>query len=572
MSLLSAPRRFLAPSFLGLTLAAFSLLLAAPNVQAGTFVWQTKDAQGNVTARSPVYSGGTVGGGPTGPNSSVSPAPFTSNGAYVGTAGYAGYSSGGCDADAHGHATSVTVTASGPLTAKFTWQPAYPGEPAPASVIFSQDCRAALTNNRSSPICNSSSICTDGLGGSAALPFSGTQTATESYKYSVGVVGSDGTVSVSCSPSAVYSMSCYPGVGSYASGSASISYTVVIYPVTVNIIGTYNSAAGNYRALTGQQITASLGSSYGLPSGVKVTGYTWSFSNSNPIKSWDPNAPGDGQPTQIIPLVPTDYINFAPIGSSVTLNPISFYDEIADDTVTVKCAVTLKLPDFSTPTINVESPKITFVKPTAKWDVVTGFMQGVFSKTINLGGLALVPVPGSQQQGGEAWNNVTVNVPSPFYGGQGCFAQLVTPDIAVINDDSTKSVVDAKNKQQGLDNSFPYASYTWSVPAVGASADNPGVFFSNYNTPAYQGFNTVTFSDKFGTWVMYKPPAVGSQGTIWVPLQSYSWSCSSTVQWINNQWTVTAASPASAADDPHYQPTGVMNIPPQWGVVQTNSK
>ncbi len=220
-----APRRLCAPSFLPLMA---SLMLAAPNVHAGTFVWKTTDANGNITAQSPVYSGGSTGGGDNGPNSSVTPAPFTSNSYYVGNAGYAGYSSGGCNADAQGHATSVTMTASGPLTATFTWQPASPGEAPPASVITYQDCRAVLTVNRYYGICGGSSVCTDGLGGSATLPFSGMQAATESHKYSLKMVAPDGTVSVSCSPNAVYNMSCYPTSGSYAAGAASVSYTASI--------------------------------------------------------------------------------------------------------------------------------------------------------------------------------------------------------------------------------------------------------------------------------------------------------------------------------------------------------
>jgi len=204
--------------------------LATPDAYAGTF-------------SAPVYSGGSTGGGDNGPNSSVSPAPFTSNSYYVGNAGYAGYSSGGCNADAQSHAIGITMTASGPLTATFTWQPASPGEPPPASVIICQDCRAALTNYRYG-ICGASSVCTDGLGGSATLPFSGMQAATESHKYSLKMVAPDGTVSVSCSPNAVYNMSCYPTSGSYAAGAASVSYTASI--VNGNWVGPYYFHYGNY--------------------------------------------------------------------------------------------------------------------------------------------------------------------------------------------------------------------------------------------------------------------------------------------------------------------------------------
>ena len=212
------------------------------------------------------------------------------------------------------------------------------------------------------------------------------------------------------------------------------------------------------------------------------------------------------------------------------------------------------------------------MKPSVtRWDVVTGYVQQATNLQTGSYGYGLAPVPGSQQKGGEAWNNVTIIVPPPFSGGQGCFAQIVTPNATVTNDDPTKSFIFPGSGQTGLDNAFPYRNYTWSVPALGANIDGPVFTFSNaYNKTADQGFTTVAVHDKFSTWVMYNPPAVGSQGTIWVPLQSYAWDWAFTSVW-NGIWPLTTASPMTAADDPHYQPNGPMNTPPQWGMIQNNS-
>ena len=489
-----APRRLCAPSFVLLNslllMASLLLLLVATDARAGTYTWTTTDPNTKVVTQSPSFSGGTVVVVTSlHPIGSHQPPPgfTTGSGHYTG--------GGGCVATtAVPNSTSGSVkvnSPSNPIIATFTWQPAQgqdaTTDPPPPAVIVEQDCTASwaqetVTNDATatgSADCGLAgpppTVTTDSNGNVTGVSSSGTQYSVVAMPgASFSVPAQSGSA---YKPSATFTANA--GTMGAASGSAGVDYQVQVFPVTVNIVGTYNPVAGDYRALTGQQITANLASPYGLPYGTKVTGYTWSFSNNNPIKSWDPSAPGDGEPTQILPLLPTDYIGFPPIGSStVSVNPISFYDEVASDTVTVKCAVTISLPDYTTQTVNAMSPQVTFIKPTVtNWDVVTGYVQGVFSKTLNLGGLALVQVPGSQQQGGEAWNNVAINVLPPFYGGQGCFAQLITPDTEVTNDDPTKSIVYANSKQQGLDNAFPYASYTWSVPAVGASADNPGVCF-----------------------------------------------------------------------------------------------
>ena len=85
------------------------------------------------------------------------------------------------------------------------------------------------------------------------------------------------------------------------------------------------------------------------------------------------------------------------------------------------------------------------------------------------------------------------------------------------------------------------------------------------NANGYDGWNTASESDKFETWVMYKPNGANS---VWVPLQKYSWSWSCTTKWQNNQWTQTAAFPADATQDPHYKPDDTKDAP-SWDLVQS---
>ena len=143
--------------------------------------------------------------------------------------------------------------------------------------------------------------------------------------------------------------------------------------------------------------------------------------------------------------------------------------------------------------------------------------------------------------------------------------------MTMTTDPPPTSVIVTKSCTASVTVATPIAAgkYDTGMGKSGGVSWSPG---GNNTAEGYQGYNTVAVHDKFSTWVMYMLPAVSSQGTIWVPLQSYSWDWSFTGQWLNSQWTETAASPATAADDPHYKPTGVMNIPPQWSLIQTNSK
>ncbi len=119
-----------APSFVLLmaTLSA-SLLLAASNAHAGTYVWQTEDANGNVTAQSPTYSGGTF---------TENSGAFSQNYYPKGYPGTTSYGTG----DGHG---LNNATCSGDITVTFTWKPTAGQEGTdspPASVIVQETSTA----------------------------------------------------------------------------------------------------------------------------------------------------------------------------------------------------------------------------------------------------------------------------------------------------------------------------------------------------------------------------------------------------------------------------------------------
>ena len=569
----SSPVRFLARA----PLAAVSLMLAlfatAPCAHAGSYVWTQTDPATGVTTYSPTYSGGVTSITPAPTDPMQAAKPFTYSG---GT--YGGSASGFVQPGPQGQSASLlvsaaTTTASGtaaPLVARFTWLPAVPNVPGPerlyapapppgSGVIVQQHCR--VDANEMSGLSTSTMQCNDGLGGSGSQIGEGYVTV-EDTKYTVATVGADGTVSVSCSPSGVYKATTTTGPGQ---GIVSVSYGAAVTSViTVDLTGQNTTN----QALTGQQITATLN---GVPSGVTVTSYTWSFDSgvvdkpAKPIKNWDETANGDPTHPQLVPLTDADLKGMDTSGNGISVNPLNFYDEVQEN-VTVKCAVSLKFADGTTATINAKSVPVAFLKPSlSKWLIDTGYIQ---ASTTNPGYFGLYAAPGSGFPGGEYWHDVTIDVPQPFSGGQGCIVQLITPAFELYKDGSPIVYADPNDKKKGLDNSFPYTQ--WDLPALGKESDPPQIGVAGVNVPQDQGFRTGTFNDAFVTWVMYKPPVFGTHGHIWVPIRSYPWSTSFTLQWVNNQWTFNAPVPSATTRATPRNPVQT-DTPPSWSLIQTNT-
>ncbi len=518
-----------------------SLLFCCPSACAGTYVWQTTDASGTVTARSPVISGGfwyTYGD---------SPKPYS-----------IGYSGSGGSAETGGYAGQIS--SSGTIRTVYTWQPSYAGEPAPP-VVIEQTCEANyLCQTASAP----ADPCSNGLDDPLVDSSSGDTYKGKSSGTHYRVVSPDATGKI---------MVDLVGAQAHAPASSftncTVWYTINAYPVTINLTG-QNTAN---QALTGQQITATLN---GVLSGVKVTSYTWSFSGAtapNPIKNWDGNGTdASGKPQQLFPLTVADLKGTDTSGSGISVNPVSFYDDVADN-VTVKCAVGLKFPDGTTATVNAQSVPVAFLKPMETWGVLTLTKEdGPYARNYNSDGTTFNPLYGAQV----TWNPINITVPAPFTGGVACLVQIITASNRVDTrkaDDGTLNTYvplmpspdGSGTKIQvsgGLDTGFPYhfayqlnkdgdlvpdanGKYTvksppqWDVSTAtgginpGAGGDNPSIACEPPLVPHDTGghkWRASTASDTFDTWTMYKPPVFGTQGTIWVPLRKLSWGWSGSMK------------------------------------------
>ncbi len=525
-----APHRLCASSPVRLIMAACSLmavLLLSPVAHAGSYVWQTTDANGGVTAESPAYTGGTVTS--TSPSSSL--LQFTTHPPYTNTPPnpfYIGVAQGGCSTDAQGHAASVTLAATGKLTAKFTWHPAYPGEPAPASVIIYQDCRASLTNNRYAPA-DTSCICTDGLGGSAPLPSDAGQTATESYNYSAGTVASDGTVSVSCTPSSVYNIKCGPGVGYYAAGAANAAYKATAYPITISLTGPIPDSSGNQNILVGQGCTASVS---GIPADLLNNTahppvYNWSVSG-NTFQSWSPTTPSNPNATPPTPANP-NASSYVP-GSGPLTNATAhwYWNDPANKSETVKCTVTLTPPAGQGAAFSVTVTKNVSVQVPA-WTAseIGGYVQ-VNSHCPNYTGNAFYAGPtaterASGQVGGMNWS-ANVMSSALFASGTLTLVQLVTPQLSYVTNTgvSVPGVThnDPENGLYGLDTRYPY---TWETQGSYQPPYTP-VPYTTSDSPFIGTLNSITstgMTHLFVDYLLFLPP--GSDSKL-VPLATNSWS------------------------------------------------
>jgi len=416
---------------------------------------------------------------------------------------------------------SVTLNCTGAITTTFTWNGGPNNDPAPAanSVIVVEQVNASWG-------AQSGSVGSD-ISGGATTGSSASQTYTAT-RYSV---QGGGSFSVTCTPTASASSTAPPGAASGA--YANVGYTATAYPATITPAGT-TIINGQQEALTGQQITATLNA----PFQVDPTSYTWSASGGM-FKNYDWTL-SSNQKTE---LTDADYFR----------SYFTFYDATAE-TINLTCYATVVCPDGTRLNVNAQQP-ITILKPTeTAWTIsAANTPNGPFYTDYDNNG-NFNPQYGVQT----TWNPITVTMPSPFTGGQVCLAQIANFDrvatrVAVNGASNTYVVTPAA---QGLDTGFPYRiayqvdaqghiltnanqdglllsppqwNVTGSGPSSGAGGDRP----VNVCEPALvngdtggRDWRSSTDTDQFDTWTMYRPPAVGGQPTVWVPLQTIHWAWS----------------------------------------------
>ncbi len=501
-----------------LCLAVLSVMLAlllSPTAHAGTYIWQTTDASGTVTARSPVISGGFWY------TYNDSPKPYS-----------IGYSGSGGSAETGGYAGQIS--SSGTIRTVYTWQPSYAGEPAPP-VVIEQTCEATYKCDFSSAggASASDASCSDGLDDLPIKDAYGNEHSSGTH-YRAVVPDSTGKIVVDL-------------VGAQAHAPASsftnctVWYTINAYPVTINLTGTKKDSSGNQNILVGQGCTARVdGIPDALLNNTPHPAYNWSISD-NTFQKWlssTPAFPNANPPTAANPNA-----SYFELGPGILTNPTAhWYWDCLPATETVTCSVQLTPPDGQGPAFTVQATaKVKVMSPTYACDPYEGV---VF---ISPDGTKMQASPTSDMYGhGETWF-CNVQTPPLFGTGGSCyFCQIVTPGRSHTYLSGTVSCTE--NGHIGLDTIFPYDAepgdpYTGTGIHLGWPADNTrhrsgdSPATALYDETGTRGVATsVSVTEKFNTFLMYVPPG----DDVWpVPLHEIDWN-----------WNSSASEPSSGWADP----------------------
>ena len=324
----SAPRRFCAPSFLLLnrllmaTLLA-SLLLDAPPARVGSYV-DTPTAGTNPATVTPAADA---------TSSSPSDAVATASMSPMGNLG--------------GPTYTIQVSP-GTFTDTFTWThdknpdgtaQTDATDPPPSCVLVEQDSGAQWYVRNENGTGTGSGQADCGLSGGTVT--TGTYNAPNpSLALSATLYSqkSGSSFSVSCSPTASFTGT--TGSAGLVEGEARVNGGASVYPITISLGGT-QLVSGTQYGLTGRQMTATL---QGIPSGFTVTKYTWSGVSGTCFKTYNPYIQNPAN-NQLVALGSTDLTG--PAAGSTGVAALAFYDSAAES-VTVTCAVTVLAPDGKT--------------------------------------------------------------------------------------------------------------------------------------------------------------------------------------------------------------------------------
>ena len=402
-------------------------------------------------------------------------------------------------------------SASGALTATYTWQPAYPGDAPPVNVIITQTCDASAgwynngqTNSRFPPSCSAD----NGLGGtlttSGQPPVSGS-VDSKSTKYSI-VAGQNTITIPTCSPTAK------------ASGPAcavvSIVYTFSVSPVTVTVGGTTRDSNGVPSAQIGEAMSSSISTAPLTPS-------TWSWTISGTtFQSWSTS---QGPPMTGGPVVSGP-------GATNKSTAAWYWNDgggvpSAMTTDTVSCTVTGKFPDGTSGTVS-GSENVNVYVPAWTSSNLGGTMHVDVNGPGMGGGYALYagPVPASGEIAGMAWTANTNPPIAAFAHGTLEIVQLVTPgraeSISDILSGLTTNYVNSTNGIIGIDSGYPYANVSGDPISTN---DNPGMGLGGSGSTVV---SSATMADQFIDYLMFEPAGSGQ----YVPIGSFHWSTNGNAQ------------------------------------------
>jgi len=286
----------------------------------------------------------------------------------------------------------------------------------------------------------------------------------------------------------------------------------------------------------GQQITLN-GTVTGLPAGVTITNQTWAIQGS-PIASYT-------QALDYTTIPVTCSATSAPLAATPTGPQVTFYwidGDTGSNTITYRVTYTALLSDQS------QAVAIAYFRPVRPSPVSFSGTTTTTVPAINESNAIL-------QQNGNPVPSLNFGYPDPDYGIQ--FNSSVSTtyggNVALLQLVNTSRTITLTNGTHGAE-----VSGTYVLDDVGAlfCQANPGNCVPQYSgiilpypankpgafpltdTPAVllQGTTAGSANDQFQTYLMYQPPGNGS---IWVTLETLSWSWNGAVSLSNGTWTLS---------------------------------
>ena len=500
---------FLRPVSCALLLVGSTLL--ASNARAGTYDWTGTDPNTGQPIYSPAYSGGTSSEDSVTTNTHVVGQPDSLD-ARPSPPTYGGGGNVLCAPAANGSATSSTDSTGGPISAKFTWQPAFTGEPPPSAVIIQENCSVKMGWSYSNGATLTGSDST-GFGQSGTISGNtGSNVTIGGTNYSGASPAGDGSVSApACSPGASQSGNTGTSGGAVQAG-CTITYSATISPVTINPFGATSDGKGGWDILVGQHFSPSLA---GIPDALLNNTahppvYQWSVSGTT-FQSW---------------TVSSDQTSTTEVDGPGLLNvasPAWYWNDNNGSgnskVETVTCTATLTPPDGQGAAFSV-----TVSQPVTVWvPSWTGTGTGGAVYVVPSGSNYLLEAADSSTSGknGMTWLLTVASPNSSLFGdGTVSMVQLVIPGRSFQAENVTYH--NSTNGEEGLDTRYPTYAATgiyWD------HEDHP--YFSLTNIAAANGADaySATMHDGFHDYLCYTPP--GSSQSVF--LAELAWSTDATV-------------------------------------------
>ncbi len=322
---------------------------------------------------------------------------------------------------------------------------------------------------------------------------------------------------VKCTPTAT-AIDSTPMGGPYLYASASISYTVEVGKVWIELTGGHASSPGS-SYLIGQKCTAQVKSDFIGPLTVSSSS-SWSVSGGDPFKQFFV----DHKPADKLSQGYRENLTLPAVSSTFSCVFATKGDPI------VTCTAALGVPQGAKPetglSVELTAQTSTEDPVVSNLDKDSAFVRLSPSHTyLGVSQFSALPSPPPTEDKGLVW--LAEVVTQEGYGGLGKWrwVQIVSMNRTRVVGGVTQTLKSGDDTvgwhTVGIDTSYPYmpntpTDYWTAANGIKYAWDPPG-------EPLESAPTSYSLGDTFQTYLMYQPPGAGSE---WVPLVRMNWSWS----------------------------------------------